>query len=52
LKLYHLPVYADDVNILSGSIYNIEKNTQALSVASKKTGLEVNVEKTKYIIKP
>ena len=34
-------VYADDVNILGGSVDTIKKNTEALVVASKETGLEV-----------
>jgi sorting nexin-29 len=42
--------YADDVNILGGSIHSIKKNTEALVVASKETGLEANVEKTKYMV--
>jgi len=33
-------VYADDVNILGGSIRTIKKNAEALVVASKETGLE------------
>jgi len=36
---YQLLVYADDVNILDGSIYTIKKNTEAFVVASQKTGL-------------
>jgi hypothetical protein len=44
---HQLLVYADDVNILGGSIHTIKKKTQALIVASKETGLEVNAEKTK-----
>ena len=39
-------VYADDVNILGGSINNIKKNAAALVMASKEIGLEVNVDKT------
>ena len=42
-------VYADDVNILCGSIHSIKKNTEALVVASKEIGLEVNADKTKYM---
>jgi hypothetical protein len=34
--------YADDVNILGGSAHTVEKNIDALVVASKETGLEVN----------
>jgi hypothetical protein len=47
---HQLLVYADDVNILGGSIHAIKKNTKALVVASKETGLEVNAEKTKYMV--
>ena len=43
-----LLVYTDD-NILSGSIRTI-KNTEALVVASKNVSLEVNAEKTKYVL--
>jgi hypothetical protein len=45
-----LVVYADDVNILGGSVHAIKRNTEALVVASKEIGLEVNAEKTKYIV--
>ena len=40
-----LLIYANDVNILSRSIHAIKKNTEALVVASKETGLKVNAEK-------
>jgi hypothetical protein len=43
-------VYADHVNILSGSIHTIRKNTEASVIASKEIGLEVNAEKTKYMV--
>jgi hypothetical protein len=42
--MHQLLVYAD-VNILGISIHTIRKNTDALVVASKETGLEVNADK-------
>jgi hypothetical protein len=45
-----LLVYADDVNILGGSVHAIKKNTEALVVTSKEIGLEVNGEKSKYMV--
>ena len=50
LKLNQLLVYADDVNILAGSVFTIKENAEALIVVSKETGLEVNGDKTKYIV--
>jgi hypothetical protein len=49
---HQLLFYADDVNILGGSVHTtrIKENAEALVVASKKIGLEVNADKTKYII--
>jgi len=47
---HQLLVYADDVNILGGSVHTIKKNAEALVVASKETGLEVNADKTKYMV--
>jgi len=43
-------VYADDVNILGGSVRIIEKSLEALVVTTKEKGLEVNADKTKYIV--
>jgi hypothetical protein len=39
---------AADVDILGRSVHIIKKNTEALVVASKETGLQVNADKTKY----
>jgi hypothetical protein len=47
---HQLLVYADVVNLLSDSIDTIKKNTQSLIDASKAICLEVNTEKTKYIL--
>jgi len=44
---YQLLVYADDVNILGGSVHTVKENAEALVVASMETGLEVNADKTK-----
>jgi len=47
---HQLLVYADDVNMLGGSIHTINENTEALVVVSKEIGLEVNADKTKYTV--
>jgi hypothetical protein len=47
---YQVPVYGDDVNLLDDNINTIKKNTEALSDASKEVDLEVNTEKTKYML--
>ena len=43
--------YADDVNIFRGSARTVKGNAEALLVATKKIGLEVNADKTKYTVK-
>ena len=45
---YHLLVYTDD--ILGGSVQTTQKNTETLLVTSKEIGLEVNTDKTKYVV--
>jgi hypothetical protein len=45
---HQLLVYADNVNTMGGNVHTIKKNAEALIVASKETGLEVNADKTKY----
>jgi hypothetical protein len=47
---HQLLVYANDINILGGSIHSIKKNAEDLIIVSKETGLEVNAEKTQYMV--
>ena len=42
--------HANDVNILGRSVHTIKKNTEALANASKETDLQVNADKTKYMV--
>ncbi|KAJ4426003.1 hypothetical protein ANN_27630 [Periplaneta americana] len=48
--LHQLLVYADDVNMLGENPQTIRENTEILLEANKAIGLEVNPEKTKYMI--
>jgi hypothetical protein len=48
---HQLLVYADDMNLLSDNIDATKKNMKTLIDASNEVGLEVNTEKTKYIVK-
>jgi hypothetical protein len=49
---YQLLAYADDVNLLGDNIDTIKKTPQTSIDASKEVGLEVNAEKTKYMLPP
>jgi hypothetical protein len=47
---HQLLVYAYDVQILSGRIHGIKKNTEILVDASKEIGIEVNADKFIYMV--
>jgi hypothetical protein len=42
--------YADDVNLLGGSVHTVKENAEVLVVATKEIGLDVNADKTKYMV--
>jgi sorting nexin-29 len=47
---HQLLAYADDVNLLGDNLDTIKQNTETLIDASKEVGIEINVEKTKYML--
>jgi hypothetical protein len=47
---HQLLAFADDVNLLGDTIDSISKNTETLLDASKKVGLDGNIEITKYML--
>jgi hypothetical protein len=49
-RTHQLPICIDDANLLRDDIDTVKKNTDALIDASKEFGLEVNTEKTKYML--
>jgi hypothetical protein len=48
-RAFMLLVYADDVNLLGDNIGTIYKNTETF-IDANKVGLEVNAEKTEYML--
>jgi hypothetical protein len=47
---HQLLAYADNVNLLGDNIDTIKENTETLIDASKEVGLDINIEKTKYML--
>ena len=47
---HQILVYGDEVNILGASVHTVKENTEAVVVDSKEIGLEINADKTKYMV--
>jgi hypothetical protein len=47
---HQLLVYAENINILDGSVCTMNKNTDDLVVASNEISPEVNADETKYVV--
>ena len=48
--VHQLLAYADDVNILGGSVHTLKENAEALVAATREIGLEVSADKTEYMV--
>jgi hypothetical protein len=48
--MHQLLAYANDINIFGRSVHTVKKNAEALVVATKEIGIEVNADKTKYMV--
>jgi len=47
---HHLLVWPDKFDMLGGSVHALKNDSVAVVVASKASGLEVNADKTKYMV--
>ena len=47
---HQILVDADVVNIMGESVHSIKKNPEALAFAIEETGIEINADKTKYMV--
>jgi hypothetical protein len=47
---HQLLAYPDDVSLLGDNIDTVKKNTETLIDSNKEIGLEINVDKTKYML--
>jgi hypothetical protein len=47
---HKLLVYADDINLLGYSLNSVKQNTRSLLEAVRNLSLEINAEKTNYMI--
>jgi hypothetical protein len=47
---HQLFVYADDINLLGDSVNTIKEKSETPLKASRDIGIEINAEKTKYMI--
>jgi len=43
--------FASDPNTVEGSVHTVRENAEALVVVCKEIGLEVNADKTKYMVR-
>jgi hypothetical protein len=50
VDIRNITVYISDFNMLGGSVHTLKENAEALVVATKEIGLEVNADKTNYMV--
>ena len=47
---HQLLVYSDDIDIIGGAVHTVKENAETVVVASEEIVLEVNADKTKYMV--